>query len=84
MYALANEVERNYSNVHTDVGKLEEHRLVQRTPENLLIVPFDSVAIHLAVAKSRSKRKAARLTHDPRAAARLRRRHCFNRDERYL
>jgi hypothetical protein len=30
VYALAKEVERNYSNVHTDIDKLEEHALVQR------------------------------------------------------
>jgi predicted transcriptional regulator len=51
VYALAKEVERNYSNVHTDVGKLEEHGLVQRTPEDLVFVPFEAVEIHLALAK---------------------------------
>ena len=45
VYALAKEVERNYSNVHTDVGKLEEHGLVQRTPEELVFVPFEAVEI---------------------------------------
>jgi predicted transcriptional regulator len=51
VYSLAKEVERNYSNVHTDIGKLEEHGLVQRTPEDLVFVPFDEVEIHLALAK---------------------------------
>jgi len=51
VYALAKEVERNYSNVHTDIGKLEEHGLVQRTPEDLVFVPFSEVEIHLALAK---------------------------------
>ncbi len=51
VYALAKEVERNYSNVHTDIGKLEEHGLVQRTPQDLVFVPFDSVEIHLALFK---------------------------------
>jgi predicted transcriptional regulator len=51
VYALAKEVERNYSNVHTDVAKLEEHGLVQRTPEDMVFVPFDSVEIHLALFK---------------------------------
>jgi hypothetical protein len=51
VYALANEVERNYSNVHTDVGKLEEHGLVKRTPEDTVFVPFESVEIHLALFK---------------------------------
>ena len=51
VYALAKEVERNYSNVHTDIGKLEEHGLVQRTPEDMVFVPFESVEIHLALFK---------------------------------
>jgi predicted transcriptional regulator len=51
IYALAKTVGRNYSNVHTDIGKLEEHGLVQRTPDDLAFVPFESVEIHLALAK---------------------------------
>ena len=51
VYALAKTVERNYSNVHTDVAKLEEHGLVQRTPEDAVFVPFESVEIHLALFK---------------------------------
>jgi predicted transcriptional regulator len=51
MYALASEVERNYSNVHTDIGKLEEHGLVQRTPEDLVFLPFEPVEIHSAPPK---------------------------------
>jgi predicted transcriptional regulator len=51
VYALAKEVERNYSNVHTDVGKLEEHGLVKRTPEDTVFVPFESVEIHLGLFK---------------------------------
>jgi hypothetical protein len=33
--------------VHTDIGKLEEHGLVQRTSEDAVFVPFESVEIHL-------------------------------------
>ncbi len=51
VYALAKAVERNYSNVHTDIGKLEEHGLVQRTPEDAVFVPFESLEIHLALVK---------------------------------
>jgi predicted transcriptional regulator len=51
VYALAKTVERNYSNVHTDIGKLEEHGLVKRTPEDTVFVPFESVEIHLALFK---------------------------------
>ena len=51
VYALAKTVGRNYSNVHTDMGKLEEHGLVQRTPDDLAFVPFESLEIHLALIK---------------------------------
>ena len=51
VYALAKAVARNYSNVHTDIGKLEEHGLVKRTPDELVFVPFESVEIHLALFK---------------------------------
>jgi predicted transcriptional regulator len=51
VYALAKTVARNYSNVHTDVGKLEELGLVQRTPEDAVFVPFESVEIHLDLFK---------------------------------
>jgi predicted transcriptional regulator len=51
VYALAKTVERNYSNVHTDIGKLEEHGLVRRTPEDTVFVPFESVEIHLDLFK---------------------------------
>ena len=51
VYALAKEVARNYLSVHTDVGKLQEHGLVKRTPENAVFVPFDSLEIRLMLAK---------------------------------
>jgi predicted transcriptional regulator len=52
VYALAKATGRNYSNVHGDVAKLEEHGLIQRTPDDTVFVPFDSVEIHLAFAKT--------------------------------
>lgn len=51
VYALAKTVARNYSNVHTDIGKLEEHGLVRRTPEDAVFVPFEAVEIHLDLVK---------------------------------
>jgi predicted transcriptional regulator len=51
VYALAKEVARNYSNVHADVAKLEEHGLVQRTPEDAVFVPFESLEIRLTLAR---------------------------------
>lgn len=51
VYALAKATGRNYSNVHTDIGKLEDHGLVSRTPEDAVFVPFESVEIHLTLFK---------------------------------
>ena len=51
VHALAKAAGRNDSNVHTDVNKLEEHRLVKRTPDDTVFVPFESVEIHLALVK---------------------------------
>lgn len=51
VYALAKATGRNYSNVHSDVAKLEEHGLVSRTPEDAVFVPFESVEIRLALFK---------------------------------
>ena len=47
VYALAKTAGRNYSNVHTDISKLEAHGLVLRTPEDAVFVPFESLEIHL-------------------------------------
>ena len=62
VYALAKTVERNYSNVHTDVGKLEEHGLIRRAPDEQVFVPFESVEIHLILF-----RKAALPAQTPRS-----------------
>jgi predicted transcriptional regulator len=70
VYALAKEVARNYSNVHTDVAKLEEHGLVQRTPEDAVFVPFESLEIRLTLAmKAANARAAQRLATNPTAVA---------------
>lgn len=49
VYALARSAGRNYSNVHADVAKLEEHGLVTRTAEGAVRVPFDAIEIRLAL-----------------------------------
>ena len=41
VYGLAKAAERNYSNVHTDVGRLEELGLVERTEAGEVSVPFE-------------------------------------------
>jgi len=51
VYALAKAAERNYSNVHTDVARLEELGLVQRTDEDAVFVPYESVEILLPLAQ---------------------------------
>ena len=72
VYALAKEVERNYSNVHTDVGKLEEHGLVKRTPEDAVFVPFKAVEIHLRFSSARRERTDAGRTHAAQAGCPMR------------
>ena len=51
VYALAKTAQRNYSNVHTDIAKLEEHGLVERTQDDAVFVPFDAVEIRLDLFK---------------------------------
>lgn len=51
VYALAKAAERNYSNVHSDVARLEELGLVERTEEGAVSVPFDSVEILVPLAQ---------------------------------
>jgi predicted transcriptional regulator len=51
VYALAKATQRNYSNVHTDIAKLEEHGLVERTQDDAVFVPFDTVEIRLDLFK---------------------------------
>lgn len=51
VYALAKASERNYSNVHTDIARLETLGLVERTEDGSVVVPFDSVEILLPLAQ---------------------------------
>jgi predicted transcriptional regulator len=51
IYALAKAAERNYSNVHTDVSRLEELGLIERSDDDGAIsVPFDAVEIRVPLA----------------------------------
>jgi len=52
VYALAKAAQRNYSNVHTDVGRLEELGLVERDDERHISVPFDTIEILLPLART--------------------------------
>ena len=51
IYALAKAAERNYSNVHADVGRLEELGLIERSDEDGIFVPFDAVEILVPLAQ---------------------------------
>ena len=52
IYALAKAAERNYSNVHTDVTRLEELGLIERSEEGAVSVPFEAVEILVPLAQS--------------------------------
>ena len=51
VYALAKAAERNYSNVHTDVSRLEELGLIERSDDGAISVPYDAVEILLPLAQ---------------------------------
>lgn len=51
VYAVAKAAERNYSNVHTDVSRLEELGLVERAGDGSVSVPFDAVEIRVPLAR---------------------------------
>ena len=51
VYALAKAAERNYSNVHTDVSRLEELGLIERSEDGTVSVPFESVEILFPLAQ---------------------------------
>jgi len=51
VYALAKAAQRNYSNVHADVARLEELGLIERSQEGAVSVPFDAVEIRFPLAR---------------------------------
>lgn len=51
VYALAKTAERNYSNVHTDVARLEELGLIERGDEAAVFVPYEAVEILMPLAQ---------------------------------
>ena len=51
VYALAKAADRNYSNVHTDIARLEALGLVERGEDEQVLVPYDSVEILLPLAQ---------------------------------
>jgi predicted transcriptional regulator len=51
VYALAKAADRNYSNVHTDVSRLEELGLIDRNDDSAISVPYEAVEILLPLAQ---------------------------------
>lgn len=52
VYALAKAAERNYSNVHTDVARMEELGLIDRNEAGEILVPYESVEIVVPLARA--------------------------------
>lgn len=50
VYALAKAADRNYSNVHTDVARMIDLGLIERTDDDRVFVPFDDVEVHFHLA----------------------------------
>ena len=51
VYALAKAADRNYSNVHTDVSRLEQLGLIERNDDGAISVPYEAVEILLPLAQ---------------------------------
>lgn len=52
VYALAKAAERNYSNVHTDIVRMEELGLIERTESGEVSVPYESIEILVPLARA--------------------------------
>jgi predicted transcriptional regulator len=51
VYALAKSADRNYSNVHTDVARLEELGLIDRAEDGKVLVMFEAIEIRFPLAQ---------------------------------
>ena len=51
VHALAKAAERNDSNIHTDVSRLEELGLIERGEGETILVPYGSVEIFMPLAQ---------------------------------
>ncbi|MEB3292803.1 MAG: hypothetical protein VKJ24_06560 [Synechococcales bacterium] len=52
IYALAKTADRNYSNVHTDVSRLVELGLIERSEDGMVSVPFEAIEIRFPLAQA--------------------------------
>lgn len=50
IYALAKHLQRDYKNVHTDVSRLMELGLIEKTKDDRIFVPWDVIAAELRLA----------------------------------
>lgn len=48
-HRLAQKLERNYKNVHTDVAALVELGLLEKDERGALTAPFDDIVIHVGI-----------------------------------
>jgi len=51
VHALAQTIARNYTEVYNDVIRLERLSLIERTDDEMIIVPFDAIEILMPLAK---------------------------------
>ena len=52
IYALAKAAARNYSNVHTDIARLIDLGLVEKTDGKIIHAPFDDLEVHFHLAQA--------------------------------
>ena len=52
VYLLAKSAARNYSNVHTDVARMEELGLIERTADGSITVPFEELEIRFPLRRA--------------------------------
>ncbi len=50
IYALAQLLQRDYKNVHTDVKALSELEIVQKTGDEKITIPWDEIEAHFKLA----------------------------------
>lgn len=54
IYALAERLGRNYSNVRRDIQAMMAHGLIEKSDENKVYVPWDSVEIRVTLGERRA------------------------------
>lgn len=52
VYLLAKSADRNYSNVHSDVARMEELGLIERTSDGSITVPFEEIEIRFPLRRA--------------------------------